>query len=228
MSCNQETIPQEENEVGADFDDDVPQIDSEEECCPRNSESSHEALTDASQNSKNSTSPIKIPNMEVEEDDCLVDREARELPVRVAVHVRPLLPQECEKRAQVSKNEQEKTVVVPSSIWSSVAKRFTYDFVFDGNEVDEYRRSSSDRLYEDCVQPLLDGCFQGLNATVLAYGQTGSGKTFTMGTNGGSGGVIPRVASDLFERVEKESNPFMEFTICVSFFEVYQIGRAHV
>lgn len=31
-------------------------------------------------------------------------------------------------------------------------------------------------MYEQCVSPLVEGCFQGYNATVLAYGQTGSGK----------------------------------------------------
>jgi kinesin family protein 4/21/27 len=37
-------------------------------------------------------------------------------------------------------------------------------------------------IFEECVAPLVDGLFQGYNATVLAYGQTGSGKTYTMGT----------------------------------------------
>lgn len=58
------------------------------------------------------------------------------------------------------------------------AKQFTFDFVFGGQPTD------GELLYDQCVLPLLDGCFEGLNATVLAYGQTGSGKTFTMGTDG--------------------------------------------
>lgn len=39
-------------------------------------------------------------------------------------------------------------------------------------------------VYSRCVAPLVDGFFNGYNATVMAYGQTGSGKTFTMGSGG--------------------------------------------
>lgn len=69
---------------------------------------------------------------------------------------------------------------------------FTYDYVFDS-------QTTQAQLYDTCVHALVDGLFDGLNATVLAYGQvsalhkvpliretllqTGSGKTFTMGTN---------------------------------------------
>ena len=45
---------------------------------------------------------------------------------------------------------------------------------------------------------------QGVNGTIFAYGQTGSGKTYTI--TGGSEryvdrGLIPRVISDIFERM---------------------------
>ena len=57
------------------------------------------------------------------------------------------------------------------------AHDFTYDHVFGG----DFGKDSS-QLYDECVSPLVDGLFQGYNATVLAYGQTGSGKTYTMGS----------------------------------------------
>jgi hypothetical protein len=43
---------------------------------------------------------------------------------------------------------------------------------------------------------------------VLAYGQTGAGKTYTMGSGNNGGkldeelGVIPRVMTDIFSRLE--------------------------
>jgi hypothetical protein len=55
---------------------------------------------------------------------------------------------------------------------------------------------------------LVDGFFCGYNATVLAYGQTGAGKTYTMGSGNNGGkldeelGVIPRVMTDIFSRLE--------------------------
>ena len=45
-----------------------------------------------------------------------------------------------------------------------------------------------DGVYNECIHGLVEGCFQGYNATVLAYGQTGSGKTFTQQ------GIAPQVA----------------------------------
>ncbi|GBG26792.1 Chromosome-associated kinesin KIF4 [Hondaea fermentalgiana] len=144
--------------------------------------------------------------------------DARVLPVQVALHVRPLLPHEEEQGCigSVRANESEHTVTLPGG-----TRRFTFDHVFEAGT----ERCSSDRLYEGCVRPLLDGCFEGLNATVLAYGQTGSGKTFTMGTTGEDRGVIPRVASDLFDRIEalRSKNPSAgAWETTVSFFEIYR------
>lgn len=43
-------------------------------------------------------------------------------------------------------------------------KAFTYDFVFD---LDAWQ----EQVYCTCVSKLVEGCFEGYNATVLAYGQ---------------------------------------------------------
>lgn len=43
-------------------------------------------------------------------------------------------------------------------------KAFTYDFVFDLDTWQEH-------VYTTCVRRLVEGCFEGYNATVLAYGQ---------------------------------------------------------
>lgn len=43
-------------------------------------------------------------------------------------------------------------------------KAFTYDFVFD---LDTWQ----EQIYSTCVSKLIEGCFEGYNATVLAYGQ---------------------------------------------------------
>lgn len=42
---------------------------------------------------------------------------------------------------------------------------FTFDHVYGSSG------SPSTAMYEECVAPLVDGLFQGYNATVLAYGQ---------------------------------------------------------
>lgn len=43
-------------------------------------------------------------------------------------------------------------------------KAFTYDYMFDMD-------SQQDAIYTTCTEKLIDGCFQGYNATIFAYGQ---------------------------------------------------------
>ena len=42
---------------------------------------------------------------------------------------------------------------------------FTFDHVYGSTG------SSPSSMFEECIAPLVDGLFQGYNATVLAYGQ---------------------------------------------------------
>lgn len=43
-------------------------------------------------------------------------------------------------------------------------KAFTYDYLFDMD-------SQQDAIYTNCTEKLIDGCFEGYNATIFAYGQ---------------------------------------------------------
>lgn len=45
-------------------------------------------------------------------------------------------------------------------------KAFTYDYVFDMD-------TQQDSIYTHCTEQLIDGCFEGYNATIFAYGQVG-------------------------------------------------------
>ena len=130
--------------------------------------------------------------------------EEKELPVTVALMVRPLVGGELVEgcRECISVHATEPSVSLVSE------HKFTYDHVYHGSG------PSEKALYAQCVEPLVTGLLSGYNATVLAYGQTGSGKTFTMGTARDASrdfasetereplGVIPRVMRTLFERVE--------------------------
>ena len=143
--------------------------------------------------------------------------------VRVAVRIRPQLPREIIDACKICTF---KTPGEPQA-WIGSNKAFTYDFVYDTGATQE-------DIYDDTVKELIEGCFEGYNATVLAYGQTGSGKTFTMGTGFDMGiqpvqlGIIPRAVRHLFDgitsRLEeaKENNlrpP--EFKVSAQFMELY-------
>uniref|UniRef100_M3ZS13 Kinesin family member 21A n=1 Tax=Xiphophorus maculatus TaxID=8083 RepID=M3ZS13_XIPMA len=106
-------------------------------------------------------------------------------------------------------------------------KAFTFDHVFD---MDTQQGS----IYTHCTEKLIEGCFEGYNATIFAYGQTGSGKTYTMGTgfdiNIGDDeqGIIPRAVHHLFRGMEErrqaateQGRPVPEFKINAQFLELY-------
>ena len=96
-------------------------------------------------------------------------------------------------------------------------KTFTFDYVFSTS-------TPQIKVYETAVKPLLNSLFKGYNATVLAYGQAGSGKTHSMGSGSLQDydsygiGVIPRVLTELFRRIENHRE--IQFTVKVSFVEV--------
>jgi kinesin family protein 5 len=103
------------------------------------------------------------------------------------------------------------------------------DFSFSFDRV--FNTSTKQRdVYEVVGKPLLDAFFEGYNSTILSYGQTGAGKTHTM--MGPSDkiqgycddpdlkGLIPRMAEDIFSKVEK-ADQNVEFAIKVSYVEIY-------
>uniref|UniRef100_A0A6N2MUB1 Kinesin motor domain-containing protein n=1 Tax=Salix viminalis TaxID=40686 RepID=A0A6N2MUB1_SALVM len=131
--------------------------------------------------------------------------------VKVALHVRPLIADE---RAQGCKDCV--TVVSGKPQVQIGTHSFTFDHVYGSSG------TPSSAMFEECVAPLVDGLFQGYNATVLAYGQTGSGKTYTMGTGFKDGcqmGIIPEVMNVLFSKIETLKHQ-TEFQLNVSFIEI--------
>ena len=143
--------------------------------------------------------------------------------VRVALRIRPQLPREIIDACKICTF---KTPGEPQA-WIGSNKAFTYDHVYDTGSFQE-------EVYADTVKGLIEGCFEGFNATVLAYGQTGSGKTYTMGTGFELStqpdqlGIIPRAVKHLFDGIEtrveeaKENNVQPpEFKVSAQFMELY-------
>lgn len=131
--------------------------------------------------------------------------------VKVAVHIRPLLGDE---KLQACKDV---VSVVPNKPQVQLGTHsFTFDHVYGSTG------TPSSSMFEDCVAPLVDGLFQGYNATVLAYGQTGSGKTYTMGSgckDGSQTGLIPQAMNALFNKIETLKDQ-IQFQLHISFIEI--------
>ncbi|XP_051975448.1 kinesin-like protein KIF21A isoform X6 [Xyrauchen texanus] len=143
--------------------------------------------------------------------------------VRVALRIRPQLAKEKIEGCHIC------TFVMPGEpqVVLGKDKAFTYDYVFDMD-------STQDSIYANCTEKLIEGCFEGYNATIFAYGQTGSGKTYTMGTgfdmtlSDEELGIIPRAVSHLFKGIEQrqqtaadQGRPAPEFKISAQFLELY-------
>ena len=91
--------------------------------------------------------------------------------VHVCVRSRPLLPIELShdvRKECLILDKKYGRIVIPTfqAKETDNKKEFTFDTVYD--EFD-----SQDDIYIKSIVPLIDGLFNGLNATVLAYGQTG-------------------------------------------------------
>ncbi|XP_026722029.1 kinesin-like protein KIF27 isoform X2 [Athene cunicularia] len=138
-----------------------------------------------------------------------------EIPVKVAVRIRPLLSKE------VLHNHQVCVRLVPNTQQIIIGKDrvFTFDFVFGKN-------STQEEVYTVCIKPLLVSLTEGYNATVFAYGQTGSGKTYTIGgghiasVSEDEKGIIPRAIQELFQHISE--NHDIDFHVKVSYIEVYK------
>nr|XP_009858703.1 kinesin-like protein KIF21A [Ciona intestinalis] len=143
--------------------------------------------------------------------------------VQVALRIRPQLSKEkiegCLLCTQVTPGEPQVTL--------GKDKGFTFDYVFD-------QGVQQDAVYQSCIKQLVEGCFDGYNATVIAYGQTGSGKTYTMGTgfdvtsSPEDTGIIPRAMDHLFDGIKQrkqqateETLPAPEFCVTATFIELY-------
>ncbi|XP_040834816.1 kinesin-like protein KIF21A isoform X2 [Ochotona curzoniae] len=148
---------------------------------------------------------------------------ADESSVRVAVRIRPQLAKEKIEGCHIC------TSVTPGEpqVFLGKDKAFTFDYVFD---ID----SQQQQIYTQCIEKLIEGCFEGYNATVFAYGQTGAGKTYTMGTGFDVNiveeeqGIISRAVKHLFKSIEEKKTtaiknglPPPDFKVNAQFLELY-------
>ncbi|XP_055899663.1 kinesin-like protein KIF21A isoform X3 [Biomphalaria glabrata] len=144
--------------------------------------------------------------------------------VRVAIRIRPQNGREKIDMCQTVTSVTEHQVLLGKD------KAFTFDYVYD-------TPTQQESIYNTCVRGLIEGCFEGYNATVFAYGQTGSGKTYTMGTGFEAPvvssvtdeiGIVPRAVDHLFLGIEERRRQAFEngeaapdFKVTVQFMELY-------
>lgn len=80
--------------------------------------------------------------------------------VQVYIRSRPLLPREKKgnTRRSVEFPSDKKKLLISDG--DKESKEFAFDYVYDEQQTQE-------RIFDECVKPLIHGCFLGYNAAVL-------------------------------------------------------------
>ncbi|XP_071825312.1 uncharacterized protein [Apostichopus japonicus] len=129
--------------------------------------------------------------------------------VHVAIRVRPLIKREDDENSQIFWQADKNSICQTAN---KSAKPYIFDRVFAHNE-------STDVVYKEIAQPIVQASMNGYDGTIFAYGQTSSGKTHTMQGDANELGIIPRAVDELFDIIDK--TPEREFLFRVSYMEIY-------
>lgn len=132
--------------------------------------------------------------------------------IKVLLRVRP--PTDGEQQGGVYRKAVE-VDVASNSVNYEGHKTFAFDHCSD-------EATAQEEIFDTIGKPMTEACLDGYNATIFAYGQTGSGKTYTMEGSSdsvSSAGLIPRVFSHLFERIEQEQSKKVK--VSCMYLEIY-------
>ncbi|KAK8094626.1 Kinesin-like protein [Apiospora hydei] len=158
-------------------------------------------------------SPRSNSRMSLNSKSRASDEDGGRTAVKVVIRVRPplnpndpgfdLIPQRFQRAMVQATSPTSLSIDAPQG-----KKLFVFDRVFSPD-------TNQEGIW-DYLSDSVNAFLQGYNVSLLAYGQSGAGKSFTMGTSGpveqtdlDRMGVIPRAATELFEKLEgpsKKSN----------------------
>ena len=83
---------------------------------------------------------------------------------------------------------------------------------------------TTNNIYDENIQTLVQAAMEGYHASVFAYGQTSTGKTYTMMGDPSSKGIIPLAVQDVFDYIKDgtdSQNNKREYLLRVTFMEIY-------
>ena len=147
-------------------------------------------------------------------NDPPMSKSPEAIPIKVVVRVRPILASKGEEDqgineyVTVDSDHQQLTTGFGPRV-----KKQTFTSTFGPSTTQE-------NFYMAVGAPALEDVWQGINATMLAYGPSGSGKRFTTFGTPEEEGLIPRIATQLFKRLESKSSE-SSFRVELSLFESY-------
>lgn len=100
-------------------------------------------------------------------------------------------------------------------------RKFTFDHSFWTFNPDDNHYINQEGVFAALGGGVLENVFDGFNACIFAYGQTGSGKTYTMMGNNDDPGIIPRICTSIYDRIQANTDENTSFKVEVSYMEIY-------
>lgn len=109
-----------------------------------------------------------------------------------------------------------------TAIQNNEAKTFGYDECFWSCDKNDDNFASQVTLFDSIGMRLLEHSFDGYNCCLMAYGQTGTGKSYSMMGSRKSPGLIPQIATHLFQcATDRKEADSIQTEIEVSYMEIY-------
>nr|XP_034337468.1 kinesin-like protein unc-104 isoform X9 [Crassostrea gigas] len=147
--------------------------------------------------------------------------------VKVAVRVRPFNSRELGLNSNLIINMKDKTTFITNpkaGPKDQKVRNFNFDYSYWSHTTPgDENFATQKQVYEDIGMEMLDHTFEGYNVCIFAYGQTGAGKSYTMmgKSEPGQMGIIPQLCEDLFERIKAVKSEDVQFSVEVSYMEIY-------
>ncbi|ORZ21973.1 hypothetical protein BCR42DRAFT_160311, partial [Absidia repens] len=147
--------------------------------------------------------------------------------IKVVVRCRPLNSRELARGAtELIRMDGDQTIISRpldqrTGKDSEDIKAFTFDKSYWSADKNDPSYADQQTVYNDLGEDLLNHAFDGYNCCIFAYGQTGSGKSYSMMGYGEDKGIIPRTCSELFNRINQNTDTSVTFAAEVSYIEIY-------
>lgn len=137
--------------------------------------------------------------------------------IKVSIRLRPLNKRELGVGA---KNAIAIDGVKCTATSGNETKTFSYDECFWSFDKSQ-DFASQEIVFDSIGTQLLKHALDGYNCCLMAYGQTGAGKSFSMMGSRKQPGLIPQIASSLYEEAKKLDAEGIQTEIEVSYMEIY-------
>jgi len=140
--------------------------------------------------------------------------------VKVAVRCRPFNKREIklETDCVINMKGSQTFLLDPKS---KHERPFNFDHSFWTFNKKDPNYTDQTAVFDALGPDIMENVFEGFNACVFAYGQTGSGKTYTMMGTQDEPGIIPRICTGLYDRINDNKDPNISFKVEVSYMEIY-------